>query len=222
MVSRILCQWSWPACAAGVALAAGALIAAPAPAFAQSLLVAAYDVAHHQIVPLPPIPPKPYDGEHLYVMLGLANLSPGLTDFGEAMAKRGLGTTVGSYTDWESFAQDAIDRYKSGQTRAIMIIGHSLGGGAAKAMAMKLGEADVPVKLLITLDPVGDLAVPANVQRAIDIVPGEGENHFSMINAHADQLRDYVLGAAAAPDLRARARTEDTSPPAPTVYGSIN
>lgn len=222
MFRRFSSPWSWPIGVTGVALAACAWLGAPAQGFAQSVLLAAYDVEHHRLVPLPPVPPKPHAGEHLYVMLGLANLSPGLTDFGDAMAKQGVATTVGSYTDWDTFTQDAIQKYQNGQARSIMIIGHSLGGGAARAMAAKLGEADVPVKLLVTLDPVGDLNVPANVQRSVNILPGEGENHFSMINAHADELRGYVLGAGVAPDLHARARVEDQPQPARNVYGSIN
>lgn len=91
-----------------------------------------------------------------------------------------------------------------------MIVGHSLGGGAARAMAAELGKAHVPVKLLVTLDPVGEQDVSKNVRRSVNILPGAGENHFSMIEAHARELNGYVLGVAAtgarAAPTRARAR----------------
>jgi pimeloyl-ACP methyl ester carboxylesterase len=133
-------------------------------------------------------------GAHLYVMLGFAGLSPGLTDFGERIGHRGIPTTVGSYGEWPTFAEEAIQGYKSGRITSIMIVGHSLGGGAARAMAAELGKAHVPVKLLVTLDPVGEQDVSKNVRRSVNILPGAGEDHFSMIEAHARELNGYMLG----------------------------
>jgi pimeloyl-ACP methyl ester carboxylesterase len=137
---------------------------------------------------------KPRAAAHLYVLLGLLNMSPGLRDFGSEMQRRGIPTTVRNHTDWPALAQEAIQQYKSGRLRSIMIVGHSLGGGAAVAMAEELGQAGVPVKLLVTLDPVGPSSVSANVRRSIIIRPHNGENHFSVIAAHERDLTRYILG----------------------------
>jgi pimeloyl-ACP methyl ester carboxylesterase len=52
-------------------------------------------------------------------------------------------------------AQQAIEQYKSGRLRTIMIVGHSLGGSAASWMAAELGQAGVPVQLVVMLRPGG-------------------------------------------------------------------
>ena len=49
---------------------------------------------------------------HLYVLLGLGNNSPGLSEFGIRMAQHGIPTTVGNYGDWPALAQEAIQQYK--------------------------------------------------------------------------------------------------------------
>jgi pimeloyl-ACP methyl ester carboxylesterase len=162
-------------------------------------------------------------GAHLYVMLGFAGLSPGLTDFGDRIGHHGIPTTVGSYGEWAAFAEQAISGYKSGRITAIMIVGHSLGGGAARAMAAELGKAHVPVKLLVTLDPVGEQDVSMNVRRSVTILPGAGEDHFSMIEAHARELNGYVLGGSGKSTRRAHARARAQEPLENNFsYGSIN
>jgi pimeloyl-ACP methyl ester carboxylesterase len=151
--------------------------------------------------------------EHLYVLLGFANLSPGLSDFGSRIGHRGIPTTVGSYMEWPAFAAQAIEQYKHGRLRAIMIVGHSLGGGAAHAMAAELGRHGVSVKLVVALDPVGDSEKSKNVRRSVTILPKGDENHFSMIAAHESDLRAYVLGGKGTSDAQRRARHDAPAAP---------
>jgi hypothetical protein len=131
---------------------------------------------------------------HLYVFLGLNNNSPGLSEFGGRMARRGVPTTVVNHSYGPALAREAIQHYKSGQLRSIMIIGHSLGGAAAVEMAAELGRSGVPVDLVVTLDPVGASVVSTNVRQAVNIRPRPGEDHFSVIAAHERDLTEYVLG----------------------------
>lgn len=152
-------------------------------------------------------------------MLGLGGMSPGLSDFGDRIGHHGIPTTVGSYLEWGDFAQQAIHDYKSGRVSSIMIVGHSLGGGAARAMAAELAQAHVPVKLLVTLDPVGDTETSSNVHRSVNILPGAGEDHFSMITAHDRELRGLVLGKRSPRQMRARA---PEAVPDNFSYGAIN
>jgi pimeloyl-ACP methyl ester carboxylesterase len=146
---------------------------------------------------------------HLYVLLGFGNLSPGLSDFGARIGHRGVPTTVGSYLEWPAFAAQAIEQYRHGRLRKIMIVGHSLGGSAAHAMATELGRHHVPVSLVVTLDPVGGNERSKNERRSVTILPKGNENHFSMIAAHARDLRAYVLGGKSAPAARAHGRTKE-------------
>jgi len=149
---------------------------------------------------------KPQGAAHLYVLLGLGNNSPGLSEFGSKIGRRGIPTTVANNGDWPALAQDAIQRYKNGRLRSIMIVGHSLGGDAAVAMAAELGRAGVPVQLVATLDPVGGSEVSSNVRRSVNIRPGDGEDHFSVIAAHDRDLSSYVLGEKRSRRDRAAAR----------------
>src|SRR5258706_16121612 len=120
-------------------------------------------------------------GSHLYVLLGLGNNSPGLSEFGSSIARRGIPTTIRNYGDWPALAQDAIQQYQSGRLRSIMIVGHSLGGSAAADMAAALGRAGIPVRLVGTLDPVGGAEVASNVRHSVNFLPTGGEDPFSFI-----------------------------------------
>jgi pimeloyl-ACP methyl ester carboxylesterase len=137
---------------------------------------------------------SPPGGSHLYVLLGLGNNSPGLSEFGSRIGRRGIPTTVRNYGDWPALAQEAIAQYNSGRLRSIMIVGHSLGGSAAFDMAAELGRAGIPVQLVVTLDPVGGSLVSANVRRSVNFRPGPGEDHFSVIAAHERDMTNFVLG----------------------------
>jgi pimeloyl-ACP methyl ester carboxylesterase len=170
---------SWRGVVTGVALAVCACFVWPGHSYGKSR-------AHTGL--------KPRGAAHLYVLLGLGNMSPGLREFGSKIGRRGIPTTVSNYSAWPTLAQDAIEQYKKGRLRSIMIVGHSLGGNAATAMATELGQAGVPVQLVVMLDPVGELEVSSNVRRSVNIRPKNGEDHFSVIAAHDRELRSYVLG----------------------------
>lgn len=156
---------------------------------------------------------KHHGGAHLYVLLGWMNMSPGLSEFGSRIGHRGIPTTVRNHNDWPALAQEAIAQYKSGRLRSIMIVGHSLGGSAAMAMAAELGQAGVPVQLVATLDPVGGMEKSSNVRRSVNIRPKDNEDHYSVIAAHDRELRSYVLGGRTPRGSRTAARRQDSSPP---------
>jgi len=151
-------------------------------------------------------------GSHLYVLLGLGNNSPGLSEFGSRIGARGIPTTIRNYGDWPALAQEAIQQYRSGRLRSIMIVGHSLGGSAALDMAAELGRAGVPVHLVVTLDPVGGSQVPSNVRRSVNFLPTGGEDHFSVIAAHERDLTNYVLGETGSRGARAVIRRSGVTP----------
>ena len=170
---------SWRVVATGLALVVCLCLAWPDYSYSQS-------PTH--------IDSKPRGGSHLYVLLGLGNNSPGLSEFADSMKKRGVPTTVRNHSDWPELAQEAIQQYKSGRLRTIKIVGHSLGGRAAIAMAAELGRSGIPVQLVVTLDPTGGSEVSSNVRRSINFRPKGKEDHFSVIAAHKRDLSNYVLG----------------------------
>ena len=154
----------------------------------------------------------PQGGSHLYVLLGLGNNSPGLSEFGSRIAQHGIPTTIRNYGDWPALAQEAIQQYQSGRLRSIMIVGHSLGGSAAADMAAALGRAGIPVQLVVTLDPVGGSQVPSNVRHSVIFLPTGGEDHFSVIAAHERDMSNYVLGEGRSRSARAVIRRSGVTP----------
>jgi pimeloyl-ACP methyl ester carboxylesterase len=133
-------------------------------------------------------------GTHLYVFLGLGNQSPGLAEFGRKMQRRGIPTTIANHTEEPALVEDAIRRYRSGLLRSVKIVGHSLGGRAAGAMAIALSQAGVPVQLVVALDPTGGALSLPHVRRAVNFFPRSGEDHFTVIAAHERDMTSYVLG----------------------------
>lgn len=138
---------------------------------------------------------RPRGGTHLYVLMGLGDNSPGLAEFAARMEQHGIPTTVLSHAGWQGAAADAIEQYKAGRLRSIEIVGHSLGGDAAMDMAAELGSANVPVQLVVTLDPVSSPSFSSNVRRAVNLIPRSGEDHFTMIAARERDIAGYVLSA---------------------------
>jgi pimeloyl-ACP methyl ester carboxylesterase len=112
---------------------------------------------------------------HAYLLRGIFNVSVGLDVLASKLAKRGIAARVYGPMDAVSVADDAIRDYRSGRARSIVIIGHSLGAGAAVTAASRLAEAGVPVALLVLLDPKASFWVPRNVSRAVNFyISGSG------------------------------------------------
>jgi pimeloyl-ACP methyl ester carboxylesterase len=104
---------------------------------------------------------------HVYLMRGILNVSVGLDELAAKLNKRGVPATVYGPMSPGSVASDAIAAYKSGKVKTIVLIGHSLGGGAVFSAAESLKDANIPVALMIVLDASGGPA-PANVRRVVN------------------------------------------------------
>ena len=92
-----------------------------------------------------------------HLLRGIFNVSVGLDALAGKFTRRGITASVYGHGDVAAVANAAISDYRGG--RSIVLIGHSLGAGAA---------VDVAVTLLISLDPVGSASVPSNVHRAVN------------------------------------------------------
>ena len=100
----------------------------------------------------------------VYLLRGLTNvLSPGLDRLADELRKRNIEATVINHAFWESLATEAIQDCTSGRVNSIVLVGHSLGAGAAVSMAEQLRRANLRVALIVTLDPIIKTAVPGNV-----------------------------------------------------------
>lgn len=104
---------------------------------------------------------------HVYLMRGVFNVSAGLDDLAAKLNRRGVPATVYGPMSSGSVASDAIAAYKAGKVKNIVLIGHSLGGGAVFSVAELLKDEKIPVALMIVLDASGGPA-PANVRRVVN------------------------------------------------------
>jgi acetyl esterase/lipase len=71
-------------------------------------------------------------------------------------------------------AEQAAAEYKSGRTRAIILVGHSSGATAVTEMAARLSQLGVPVKLAIGLDPTSRMTTTGHVDRYINYYIANG------------------------------------------------
>ena len=105
---------------------------------------------------------------HIYLFRGFANVfSTGMDTLASELVALGYDAEVYSHISAESAAAEAAKLQKSGKG-PIVIMGHSLGGPAAIAMAKRMQELGANVALIVTFGPNVSDPVPSNVVRAIN------------------------------------------------------
>jgi len=106
----------------------------------------------------------------VYLMRGFLGpvLTTGLDALAAKLQKRGVPAPVHSHGSYDALADQAIAKYRAGNRGPIIIIGHSLGAISAIDMAKKLQQNRIPVSLIVTFGPIGDLAAPANVASVVN------------------------------------------------------
>jgi hypothetical protein len=93
-----------------------------------------------------------------------------MDDLANTLRAVGVDAVVINHSAWPQIADMLIKQRASGEyTGPIVLVGHSLGGDDVVRTAQALGAAGVPVDLLVPVDPVTPLEVPANVVRAINV-----------------------------------------------------
>jgi len=106
-----------------------------------------------------------------YLFRGIAGLiySRGVDKLAERIKNVGIDASVDTYLVWRGVAAQAIQDFRR-DPAPIILIGHSMGGDSALAIAEKLNAENIPVSLLVTYDPsrIAD-DVPPNVERYINV-----------------------------------------------------
>src|SRR5215471_16679322 len=114
-------------------------------------------------------------GAHVYLLRGFANVfSLGMDQIAAKLQQQGIHATVDNYLAWPSLAEQAAAEYKSGRTRAIILVGHSSGATAVTEMAARLSQIGVPVKLAIGLDPTSRMTTTGHVDRYVNYYIANG------------------------------------------------
>ncbi len=115
----------------------------------------------------------------VYLLRGLANIfSLGLDEMGKQFTSYGMENCVFNHSVWQSLANDILERsYRGAVNYPVIIIGHSLGAGAAPQLATTLGKHGVPTAYVVMFDPVEPTRAGANVQEIINFyLPKRNDN----------------------------------------------
>lgn len=103
----------------------------------------------------------------IHLFRGLEGASFGMDDLAARLARSGVQAVVHNHGEAGMVAEAVASGVRAGARHgAVVLAGHSLGAGAAIQVAEQL--RDVPVRLIVTFDPVAPLAVPGNVARLVN------------------------------------------------------
>jgi pimeloyl-ACP methyl ester carboxylesterase len=95
--------------------------------------------------------------------------STGMDRLAEKIVHAGLPADTYEFTICPLIASHAITKYRE-DPQPIILIGHSMGGRCALQFSEKLQEENIPVSLVVTIDPAHlSPSVPTNVERFINI-----------------------------------------------------
>jgi hypothetical protein len=123
------------------------------------------------VAPSPPAETEPPQRPRVYLFRGAMGpiFSTGMDTLAEKLIKAGLTADVYEFTICRFIADRAISTYR-GDPAPIVLIGHSMGGLCSIIFAEKLAEENIPVSLVVTIDPAHASGnVPLNVERFINI-----------------------------------------------------
>jgi hypothetical protein len=142
---------------------------------------------------------RPYQ---IYLLKGLADVfSSGMDFLHGKLQARGIAGEVHSHSEWDTLAQSAIAKYRGGAHGPIIIIGHSLGADAAISMAKTLGDAQVPVALLVAFSPMDSGPANSNVARAVTYYQSNSAWHGQITRGAGFHGALENVDLAAAPDI---------------------
>jgi thioesterase domain-containing protein len=129
----------------------------------------------------PPATPSEVGPARVYLLRGLMNVfSLGMDDLAQKLEREGIPASVRNHVEEAQIVEEIAARFRAGDRRPIILIGHSLGADAVMMMSEQLGELDVPVALVVLFDGTQPMAVSENVARVLNITqhvaiaPGPG------------------------------------------------
>lgn len=119
----------------------------------------------------PPAVQQTASAGRAYLFRGAIGLifSRGMDRLTKLIEQAGVTASVNEFTVCTFVAKDAIQEYRRNPA-PIILIGHSMGGYCAIKFAERLQAENIPVSLVVTIDPAHITpGVPLNVERFINI-----------------------------------------------------
>lgn len=132
----------------------------------------------------------PYSKGEIYTMRGGLGgvFSKGMNHLEDTLAEQ--YHISASSTVWFkaiALSDSIIKRYQANEINGpIILVGHSLGANDQIGVARQLAKRNIPVALLITIDPVLPLKIPSNVKHEINIYKPSFVPLFSGLALKAD------------------------------------
>jgi hypothetical protein len=113
---------------------------------------------------------------NVYLLRGWIGIfSTGIDRLGEKVNASGVKGEVFQDDQWRELANTIAEKYKAAKDpEPLVLVGHSYGADDIVGIARVLDEKNVPVDLLVTLDPTTPPAVPKNVRRAYNLYQPSG------------------------------------------------
>lgn len=118
----------------------------------------------------------PREGNVVLLRGWIGIFSAGIDELGERINKAGIFANVYQEAQWRQIAEQLERRYSASPYyhEPLVLIGHSYGADSALRIANQLNARNIPVDLLITLDPVTPPTVPPNVRRTYNLYQSNG------------------------------------------------
>jgi hypothetical protein len=108
---------------------------------------------------------------NVYLLRGFIGIwSYGIDHLGEKINNAGVRASVFQEDQWQRVCNQIAEKYQNNPKREpLVLIGHSYGADDVIRIAKQLGEHNITVDLLVTLDPVTPPQVPANIKLCYNI-----------------------------------------------------
>ena len=103
--------------------------------------------------------------------------STGLDSIADQLKAQGIEAEVVGHLYWSTALAEILRERSAGQTRLLILVGHSQGANNVIDIARSLESHGVPVDLLVTISPFLQKPISANVVKAINYyqAPGWGQ-----------------------------------------------
>ena len=111
-------------------------------------------------------------GPHVVLLRGWFGVfSTGLDSIANQLRAQGIEAEVVGHLNWSTAVAEILRKRSAGQTGPLVLVGHSQGANNVIDMARSLKSHDIRIDLLVTLSPLMQNPIPANVVKAINYYP---------------------------------------------------
>jgi hypothetical protein len=103
--------------------------------------------------------------------------STGLDSIADQLKAQGLEVEIAGHLYWSTAVTEILRERSAGQSRLLVLVGHSQGANNVIDIARALQSSGVAVDLLVTISPYLQNSIPANVVKVINYyqAPGWGQ-----------------------------------------------